>query len=89
MTMTFQQFQESKQAVADLGDFFGDECLKGASGFVYLDQLWIEETTSWPVSKRVDGRYYTLIGRREYQSDFIQDCEEPLYQFALEEILTD
>jgi hypothetical protein len=31
------------------------------------------------------GRWYIVIGSAEYQPDDLEDCDQPLYQFAVSE----
>jgi hypothetical protein len=85
--MPFEAFRSSKKFVRDLGERLQDESLKGMAGFLYLDALWIQNTTYWPKDAPGFGRgvWFTQIGRAEYQSDSLVEIERHLYQFAVSE----
>jgi hypothetical protein len=81
--MTFKEFQATGVDCADLGAALQDESLKGQAGRVYLDSLFLEDTTGWPADNASKvSRWYTVIGRSEYTSDDIGQIERVLYDFA-------
>jgi len=85
--MTFEQFQATKR-YCDLGKSLSDENLQ--HGNLYLGQLFIENTETWVVDidhvgELTIGKWYTLIGRSEYDSDNLEDIERVLYEYALQE----
>jgi hypothetical protein len=86
--MTFEQFQATRREEADLGAFLKDDgFVPGARGLIYCGALYVEDTTAlaagWYGADK--GRWYTLIGRNEYQSDDLETVERVLYGFALAE----
>ena len=94
--MTFAEFQAAGQDCADLGAAVRDELLQGRrgrlycgacwiEGRLYCGACWIEDTTDWPADAPGygKGRWYTMIGRAEYQSDNLAEVERPLYEFAV------
>lgn len=85
--MTFTEWQQSGQDVDDIGALLCDYALQSIPGRIYRSGLWIEDTASWPASApgHGKGRWYTLIGNREYQSDNLPTVEKPLYEFACDE----
>lgn len=85
--MTFAQFQSTRRAVSDLGAVINDEMLAGSPGLLYCNVLYIEDTTHWTddAPGKGHGRWYTLIGRAEYQSDDLTTIEQRLYEFAQSE----
>ena len=88
--MTFDEFQNSRQWSDDLAVASADDLLAGCTGWLYCGgQLWIEDTSSWPADAPGfgKGKWYTRIGNMEYQSDLLEDCEHPLYEFAASEQL--
>lgn len=85
--MTLEEFQATGRDCPDLGAALADECLQGAVGRLYSGgSLWIEDTTNWPTDAPGygHGRWYTLIGNCQYQSDTLIEIEWRLYEFALD-----
>ena len=84
MTITFEQFQTSGKACTDLGAALSDDTLSGAPGRLYCDVLFIEDATDWTEDAPGfgQGRWHTLIGREEYQSDKLEDIERVLHEWA-------
>jgi hypothetical protein len=85
--MSFAEFQGTCAWHEDLSVPVEDEALKGIRGYTYCGVLYIEDATAWPTDAPGfgKGRWYTLIGRSEYQSDNLEDVERPLYAFAVSE----
>ena len=83
--MTFAEFQASGVDCPNLGTVIQDEMLLGAAGRIYCDSLYIEDTTNWPTAAPGygKGRWYTLIGRDDRQSDNLPEIEQYLYEFAV------
>lgn len=83
--MTFEQFIATRNHYADLGDALpAYEHLQ--PGYVYLDELVIEEVTSaWPAKSRVRGRYFLSLGNIQVISDDLPDLERQLYAYAVSE----
>jgi hypothetical protein len=78
--MTFEQFRASGRDATDIGAVLRDDCLMGRRGRLYCeDCLYIEDT-----GER-QGRWYTIIGKREFRSDDLATVEARLYEFAREE----
>jgi hypothetical protein len=91
--MTFEQFQATRVHHDDLGAILQDAHWEGepgpAHGFLYLDALHIEEVQDfWPDASKAKGKYYLLIGNREWFSNDLEKLERELYQFAVEEGFT-
>jgi hypothetical protein len=88
--MTFAEFQATRQWHDDLSVPCTDQALAGQPGYTYYRTLFIEDTNCWPSDAPGfgKGRWYTLIGRAEYQSDCLEDVERPLYDFAVREEYT-
>ena len=83
--MRFEQFQATRQWCDDLTKHFPDDVMPGSRGWLYCgDQLWIEDTATWTKEAPGygQGRWYTRVGNQEYQSDNLDDCEQPLSEFA-------
>lgn len=80
--MTFKEFQMTAK-YCDLGKALADECLH--QGNLYLSELFVEDTRTWIPSNSEVGRWYTIIGREEYDSDDLEEIERILYQFAIDE----
>jgi hypothetical protein len=60
-----------------------------ASPRQHLDALHIEDVQDfWPEASKAKGKYYLLIGNREWFSDDVEKLERELYQFAVEEGFT-
>jgi hypothetical protein len=85
--MTFEQFQATRKQCDNLGEALRDEMLMSEKGLLYCGCLFIEDTNAWPTDAPgySKGRWYTLIGRSEYQSDDLQSIERKLYEFAVSE----
>jgi hypothetical protein len=88
--MTFEQFQATRRHTDDLGAVLSDARWEDepspASGFVYLDSLYIEDVQShWPDTSKARGKYHLIIGRYEWISDDLALLEHELYEFALGE----
>lgn len=83
--LSFEAFQATRLKVDNLGKVLRDECLAFKPGLVYCQcTLFIEDTSPW-LKHRDDGRWYTLIGNCEYQSDNLEEIERKLYEFAVSE----
>jgi hypothetical protein len=82
-----EQFLNSGRSTLDLGQELQDEVLTGNAGRIYLDGLWIEDTSNWPeiAPGYKKGRWYTIIGRNEYQGDDLGAIEKILFDFASSE----
>jgi hypothetical protein len=89
--MTFPEFQATGRDVTDLSTLPADlsyECPKGTAGRVYVSGLVIEDTRSWvgtDPTRGASGRWYVLIGNREFHSDSLSCVEWYLYRFAVSE----
>jgi hypothetical protein len=85
--MNLDQFRATRKPCVDLGAALSEEMLNGVGGLLYCDVLYIEDTTTWTKDAPGygKGRWYTLIGRVEYQSDDLAVIEERLYDFASRE----
>ena len=81
--MTFERFQGTRQWADDLAATFQDDALLGAKGWIY-GTLCIEDTSYWPSNSPGSGKgkWYPRIGNQEYQSDALEECERPLYEFS-------
>lgn len=53
-------------------------------GFVYWNDLWIEDTRTWSHDDG-GGRWYLLLNRDEWRSDDLAELEARLYEWALDE----
>lgn len=85
--MTFDQFRATRTKCADLGATLGDARWEHdpvpATGFVYLDCLYIEDVKDhWPDKTRASGRYYLILERDEIIADNLTKLEWKLYEFA-------
>lgn len=85
--MTFQEFQASGKDCSDLGAALRDDTLAGAKGRLYCETLFIEDASAWDTTAPGygKGRWHTLIGRAEPQSDSLEEIERHLYNFAVSE----
>jgi hypothetical protein len=87
--MTFEQFQSTRVHHDDLGAALADAHWEGeppASGFVYLNALYIEDVMDhWPDYTKEVGKYHLLIGNREWVSNDLENLERELYEFAVSE----
>jgi hypothetical protein len=85
--MTFEQFRDSGRDCKDIGAALRDDVLIGSLGRLYCDDCLYIEDTSGPGWTRVGpiGRWYTLIGRAEFDSDDLAVIERKLYEFARSE----
>lgn len=85
--MTFETFRATGRESGDLWDECDDASVKGRPGRVYCGCLWIEDASDWPTDAPGfgQGRWYTIIGRDEYQSDDLESIERRLYDFAVSE----
>lgn len=90
--MTFEEFQGSHQWCDDLGTRLREAAMPpGTRGWLYCGKQWgglyIEDASTWPADAPGfgNGRWYTIIGRMEYQSDDLEEIERHLYGFALVE----
>jgi hypothetical protein len=57
----------------------------GDKGWSYFGRRYcIQDTSTWSADAPGfgQGKWYTRIGNIEYQSDDLEDCERPLYEFA-------
>ena len=83
--MTFSEFQQTRQGSENLGEILGDAMFWNCPGYAYLGRLWIEDTKEWSPNVRGygKGRWFTMIDRTEIQSNSLEDCELPLYEFAM------
>jgi len=85
-TMTFEQFQATRQRCEDLRAALQDEVFgAGVKGNLYLGRLYIEDTTGWPADGSGKGRWDLLIGRADWQTDDLESLERRLYAFAVDE----
>jgi hypothetical protein len=83
VTMTFEQFRATGMATTDLGVLTDDAGLSGQAGRIYAGGLYVEETTAWAhATARGLGRWYTVVGNREYHADDLATVEAALYEFA-------
>lgn len=88
LRITFEEFQATRAWHDDLGPAVKDDALNGVKGYTYLgDNLFVESTEG---RKDVPpgvalGRWYTCIGRTEYDSDDLEEVERPVYEFAVRE----
>ena len=77
--MTFEEFQASGRdtpnLAAEVDDYGGDN-----PGRIYAGGLWIEDARR---REGGDGRWYTIVGNAEYQSDNLEHVERPLYEFGV------
>jgi hypothetical protein len=86
MSMTFEQFQQTRVAVHDLGVAVRADGPQGVSGMTYCgNRLFIEDAHTWPGEPLWDGRWYVCIDRSEYRSDDLETVERALYDFAIRE----
>lgn len=87
--MTFEEFQATRKFHLDLSKVIEDARWEGeqpATGFVYLNQLYIEMVSDhWPESARAQGSLYLLLGRDEWISNDLTALEQRLYHWACEE----
>ncbi len=87
--MTFAEFQATGRDAPDLGAFLRDFGIDepDARGRIYLKSLFLEDTSTWPetLPGKSRGRWYTLIGRSEFESDDLAEIERTLYRFAISE----
>ena len=83
--MTFEQFQATGKAVADLAAALPDwQFEPGAHGRVYLDVLYIEGTDEkWPHPEL--GKWHLMLGNMDWQTDDLALLERKLYEFAISE----
>lgn len=80
-SMTFQEFQATKQ-VRKLCEIL-PECdfEKSATGLIYCDKLYIEDASSW----HKDGYWHSIICQEEFLTTDFESIEQELYAFALSE----
>lgn len=83
-TMTFEQFQATGRDCDDLNKMNG-VTEEGVRGRVYLDYLYLEDTTTWPEKQAGQPRWYAMLCQEEHSSDNIADVELALYVWAVEE----
>jgi hypothetical protein len=76
-SMSFKEFQAAYEDCPDLGKAINDDHLLGAKGRLYLRSFFIKDLGESP-----RGRWWTIIGRCEYQSDDLATVERHLYPFA-------
>ncbi len=81
---TLERFLGTKRRVEDLTTVVDDDGVIG-SGLVYCENLYIMDTTTWPTTcpGYGRGRWYTVIGNMEYQSDDLTKIETVLCDFAV------
>lgn len=88
--MTFEQFQATREVCSDLGkvlkDATWDDLPEPATGYLYLECLYIDEVREWwPDAARQAGKWHLLLGRDEYITDDLEALERKLYEFAVSE----
>lgn len=91
--MTFEQFQASRRHTADLEadlnmSIYDDPAIK-CPGLIYSGNLYIEEVcANWTEEAQKGGRYFLVIGNRDWLTDDLELLERELYEFGVsEEIL--
>src|SRR5262249_4620790 len=88
-TMTFEQFQATRAWSEDLGkalkDATWDNLPEPATGYLYMDTLFIDEVRAWwPEDARDAGRWHLLLERSEYIDNDLEALERKLYGFAIQ-----
>jgi hypothetical protein len=80
--MTFEQFQSTRTYSDDLGatlqDGYWEHYETPATGYIYLDVLWIERDPK-------QDTWGLTIGREIYTDAALEPLERRLYQFACDE----
>jgi hypothetical protein len=76
--LTFEQFQQTRQRVADVNDAVGMASDEPASGFVYRDDLHIFDMPE-------AGQFLLVIGNQQKISSDLTDLERDLYDYGLRE----
>jgi hypothetical protein len=78
--LTFEQFQATRKPCDDIGKALNDARWEGeskpATGFLYLDCLYIES---------FNGEWLLVIGNTEGVSPNLESLERDLYAFAVSE----
>jgi hypothetical protein len=89
MSMTFEQFQATKQWSDDLGSVIRDECfdaLTPATGNVYLGCLYIERVgPHWPEDAKAEGEWYLRLNNADWITNDLTALERKLYDWAVSE----
>ena len=88
--MMFEQFRSTRKHVDDLREALGADIYYGAGcpGLVYCDEFYIEERSeSWTDVVRARGRYFLVIGNRDWLSDDIESLERELWDYAVGQII--
>jgi hypothetical protein len=86
--MTLEEFRATRRPSDNLGRdlpgvFFSDED-PVATGFIYLNSLYIENIGYWwPIAAKNAGKYYLLLERLEFFSNDLAELEQKLYDFAI------
>lgn len=88
--MTFEQFQATRVAsenlAAMLPDMPWDDAAQKATGYVYLDQLFIEDVKSyWPEKTKARGNFHLIIGNFEMIDFDLANLERHLFEYAKSE----
>jgi hypothetical protein len=84
--MTLEQFQASRQLVADIGAVTDTEQLDGRPGYLYADTLWIEtHCPEWSGSPADAYQFLLVIGNQEWLSNDLSELEPILYEYAVDE----
>jgi hypothetical protein len=91
--MTFEEFTATRKHVSDIGEVLADARWEDepapARGFIYLDELYIEEVQDWwPEAAKAEGKYHLLLDRDEWITDDLTALERRLYRFAKSEQIT-
>ncbi len=81
-TISFEKFQASAREVSDIGAAIGsnDPDLSGRPGRIYLGRLFIEDFRGKPAEQ--NGRWWSIDGRCEIQSQNLEAVEKWLYRTA-------
>jgi hypothetical protein len=57
-----------------------------ARGYLYLDELYIEEVQPhWPDAAKAQGKWHLLLDRDEWITDDLETLERKLYDWAASE----
>lgn len=79
--MTFEEFQATRQWVSDVGETIGADYGEVMPGFVYHRNLHILA----PAGGAAPNLYRLVIFRDSWESTDLEELEQRLYEFGLEE----
>ena len=85
MTMTFEQFQATRQWSDDLAETTTDASVEGVKGYAYGEhaEAYIEELgDDASAEAKAQGRWYLHIYNQEWISDDLEGLERRLYGYA-------